>query len=635
MCPGFSFAAFKSIRSPIAAAGSLFSVESPPAHLVRSWGIRGRPKPVSGEQIARGTAARIDRPNRGEEQMSSDDFNDHSRDANGRPGSGVVKLAAVFSALCIAGMGGLWLFGTFGHEEPSELMLFLGRFHPLIVHLPIGGLVLIFTLEIMSLLTARKWKPRTLGPLVFTAFASIAAVACGYMLGGEFTEPEVLWHFRWALIFTALVLVTLTLRVASARGGGGAGLLSAITLLGSVAALSIAGHLGATITHGPTYITQYAPESIKPTLEKLLGLEPREAPTDDDDADATSSDEAPNDDDAQVVPASFTQRDLYVDIVQPILIDHCGACHGEGRQRAQLRVDDHAAILAGGENGPSVVAGDADSSLIVDRIELPIEDFDHMPPEGRDQLTVDEIVAIRIWVAAGAPESGAIETFTIPGESLEVLRRLDEAMNPPATDDGAVDTSTTNAAEETSSPSANLDQRVQTVNEQIGGGAQRLARDSSHLVFSAATQSRAFTDEHLAMLGDIATELIEVDLSFTSVTADGLARMKPMPALRKFTLSHTNIDDAAMSAVAKNMPNIEVLIAFNTNLTDAGLESLRGCGNLQRVYVGQTQVTADAAKQFEQAHGSVECIGDWELSDAGGSSKQAVPPDIGSDTQSG
>jgi len=224
--------------------------------------------------------------------MSSYDFDDHSRDDDaGRPGSGAVKLAAVFAALCIAGMGGLWLFGTFNHQEPSELLLFLGRFHPLIVHLPIGGLVLIFTLEVISLLTARTWKPRTLGPLVFTALASVAAVVCGYLLGGEFTEPEVLWHFRWALIFTALIWVTLTLRVASARGGAGAGLLSAITMLGSVAALSIAGHLGATITHGPTYMTQYAPASIKPTMERLLGLEPREDPADDDDTEENPGDD--------------------------------------------------------------------------------------------------------------------------------------------------------------------------------------------------------------------------------------------------------------------------------------------------------------------------------------------------------
>ena len=211
--------------------------------------------------------------------MSSNDLDDHNSEfsrAPGQPGSGVFRLTAVFAAMCIAAMGGLWLFGTFDHEEPSELALFIGRFHPLIVHLPIGGLVLVFTLEVLSLLTARKWKPRTLGPLAFTAVTSVAAVACGYLLGAETSEAELLWHFRWALIFTALVLLTLVLRVVSARGGAGAGLLSVITMLGCVAAMSIAGHLGATITHGPRYVTQYAPASIKPSLEKLLGLEPRE-----------------------------------------------------------------------------------------------------------------------------------------------------------------------------------------------------------------------------------------------------------------------------------------------------------------------------------------------------------------------
>ena len=89
--------------------------------------------------------------------------------------------------------------------------------------------------------------------------------------------------------------------------------------------------------------------------------------------------------------------------------------------------------------------------------------------------------------------------------------------------------------------------------------------------------------------------------------------MSPMPRVRVLTLSHTAADDAALGAVAKTMPNVEVIKAFNTAVTNAGLDALSACSSLQRVYVGQTQVTADAAQHFEQTHGTVECIGDWEL----------------------
>ena len=51
------------------------------------------------------------------------------------------------------------------------------------------------------------------------------------------------------------------------------------------------------------------------------------------------------------------KSDLYNDLVAPILTAKCGACHGEEKQKGKLRLDSFEAILKGGTEGPSIVAG--------------------------------------------------------------------------------------------------------------------------------------------------------------------------------------------------------------------------------------------------------------------------------------
>ena len=60
-------------------------------------------------------------------------------------------------------------------------------------------------------------------------------------------------------------------------------------------------------------------------------------------------------------------------------------------------------IQKGGENGAVIVPGKPDESPLLRRCELPLDDDDHMPPEGKPQPTAEELAALRAWLAAGAP----------------------------------------------------------------------------------------------------------------------------------------------------------------------------------------------------------------------------------------
>lgn len=91
--------------------------------------------------------------------------------------------------------------------------------------------------------------------------------------------------------------------------------------------------------------------------------------------------------------------DFFETRVRPVLAEHCYGCHGPELQRADLRLDARAAMLAGSDSGPILVPGDPDSSRILDA--LSHEGAIKMPPDGK--LPDDAIEAIRHWIKLGAP----------------------------------------------------------------------------------------------------------------------------------------------------------------------------------------------------------------------------------------
>ena len=53
--------------------------------------------------------------------------------------------------------------------------------------------------------------------------------------------------------------------------------------------------------------------------------------------------------------------------IRPILIANCYGCHSVsgGKSKGGLRLDTRDAMLRGGKSGPTIVAGDLDSSLLI------------------------------------------------------------------------------------------------------------------------------------------------------------------------------------------------------------------------------------------------------------------------------
>ncbi len=101
-------------------------------------------------------------------------------------------------------------------------------------------------------------------------------------------------------------------------------------------------------------------------------------------------------------PAIDFERDI-----RPLLQERCVECHGEKKQKGELRLDAKPHAFKGGHDGPAIVAGQLDQSPLYQRLITADED-ERMPPKG-DPLTPEQITSVKAWIESGAawPENDA------------------------------------------------------------------------------------------------------------------------------------------------------------------------------------------------------------------------------------
>lgn len=86
--------------------------------------------------------------------------------------------------------------------------------------------------------------------------------------------------------------------------------------------------------------------------------------------------------------------------IRPMLSSNCYECHGEKKQKANLRLDNISYILQGGDAGPAVVPHDVTASHLIKAVNY--EDADlQMPPDAK--LEDSQIADLKKWIELGAP----------------------------------------------------------------------------------------------------------------------------------------------------------------------------------------------------------------------------------------
>lgn len=102
--------------------------------------------------------------------------------------------------------------------------------------------------------------------------------------------------------------------------------------------------------------------------------------------------------------AGVDSASLFNQKIRPILEQICQECHGEKKQKGDLRLDSYAALIKGGELGAVITPGDPAGSLLIKAVRYDDEKL-KMPP--KKKLSPEQVAALEEWVKSGAVWPGA------------------------------------------------------------------------------------------------------------------------------------------------------------------------------------------------------------------------------------
>ncbi|MEN9358966.1 MAG: hypothetical protein RL095_501 [Verrucomicrobiota bacterium] len=412
-------------------------------------------------------------------------------------------------------------------QDKSDLLLFVGRFHPLIVHLPIGLLAVHPVLELAA------WKLKKPGldtackiNLGLCAASAVGAVIVGLCLAsnGSYGGDSFALHKKLGFGLAAVLVLAAWLRSLDRdeRKPIAAWSLTALAL----GLLSPVGHMGGNLTHGPTWLTDYAPAWLP-----IPG---------------------------KAEPVANAAANPWLATVKPILEKNCTECHSGKEAKGDCNLEDPKLLLAGGKSGkPGIVPGQPEQSEVLRRILLPAGHPDAMPTEGKKPLAADEVLAISHWIASGAPFEAAkagVEAAPPTPASLQALTAAGAYLRPLAEGSPLLCADFTR-------PGCKLPEALAA----LPAAASRIAE--------LKLARSAVSDADLETL-PVLPELISLDLAATAIGAKGLASLSRHPKLATINLAATATDDSAALGLA-GLKSLRRVNLANAKVSKEGAKELR------------------------------------------------------------
>ena len=244
----------------------------------------------------------------------------------------------------------------------EEIIKYLGNFHPVVLHLPIGAFLFTFLLFVSQKYLKSNFNPAVRMGLLFSFITSIITSIFGYILhlNGDYDSVLVDRHMWLAIATTILIGFVLYLHKKQKPYNH---ILSSFVF--ATVLLTITGHNGGSLTHGKDYLKL-------PDFEKEISI------------------------------VSYDSIHVFNQVISPILDSKCVKCHNTGKSKGNLMLSSIDKILLGGEKGQIIKSNSSVDSRLYTYLNLPIDDEMHMPPDGNSQLNDNEKELIKLWIDEGA-----------------------------------------------------------------------------------------------------------------------------------------------------------------------------------------------------------------------------------------
>lgn len=457
-------------------------------------------------------------------------------------------------------------------QTAPDLFMFLGRFHPLFVHLPIGILSFTLLLELVA-----RWKPRdrfnTIIPTLWlcSALAAAFSASTGYLLslGGGYEEETLNLHkiggialFIIALLCYLLYTLPMTFMKKAVRP------IRSILVMGSVVLLVLTGHGGGSLTHGSNYLTEFSPLSA---------------------ADEVKGATAERTEQSTANISTLDSADIFTHAVMPILQSKCVSCHNEEKKKGGLLLTSYEAILAGGKTKEGVMAGNTANSELFRRITLPKDHKEFMPTDGKKPLTENQVAILEWWIETGAHRNMVVTALHPDKKIQDVLEDFfqigQEAI--------------------LSYAAAQPDRKI--LADLLKAGFQvNMINKGSNLIevkFNGTENQKP----DLALLNRVKEQLVWLHLTNCGITDEDLKTIAGLSNLYKLNLNRNAITDKGTQELSA-LTKLEYLNLFGTSITAKSLPLLVNLPRLKKLYVWETAIDSSAVQKEPKHNKELELV---------------------------
>ncbi|WP_111977083.1 c-type cytochrome domain-containing protein [Algibacillus agarilyticus] len=441
-----------------------------------------------------------------------------------------------------------------------DLIQFFGRFHVLVLHLPIGILLMAAVLEAHRVLYTKP-RPATLNTIWLWGFMSaVGAATLGYMLSlsGGYDEKAIFIHKLWGFSVVACSLFCWWFfnkpQFKSKR------LATSLCSLQLVVLFST-GHYGANMTHGSTFLFEHAPNSLR----TLIGMPPH-------------AKERPK-------ITQLSQADVYLDVIQPILNKRCTTCHNPEKSKGKLDLTSINAIFTGGKSGPAIVAGDLEKSELFKRITLDPHNKKYMPAGGKQPLNEYQISTLQWWIQANAPTQGQLSTFNLtPDEKKNVAITLGLQASANAW------------------PLLNIqpiDNNIVQDLMQHGFVVKQIAEKNNYIDLDYSTASAPLSAAGLQSLMQAKAHIVWLNFAGHALSSAQYKALSTLPNLLKLRLDQSSVTDEDITHLSK-LNTLRYLNLYKTGVSDAITPDILKLSQLTQIFLGETNLSQAAINQLNE-----------------------------------
>ena len=445
-----------------------------------------------------------------------------------------------------------------------EFLDFLGSLHPLIVHLPIGIILLTIAIDVfMRNKNNSVQRVITMG-WFFSFFSGLLAALFGWFLGdnGYYFESQINIH-RWSgIAFVGLCFIIWLLRYINFRFSKS---FNRSVNVSTILLLMVTGHFGGEMTHGQNYLFENLPY-VQKKISVISLSEAKRSETD----------------------SLF----VYEDLVYPVLEEKCIACHNQNRAYGGLNMSALESMVKGGNSGAGIQNGKPFESLIYKRVSFPHDHPKFMPPSGVP-LSYDQIATLEWWIDNGAEKNMPV---TLARNDPKIRRLMELQYGLDLKEKTYLETLTL------ASPTPEELKSIQ--GEEF---IWRFLNPEQSFLDLKFTKKEIETND-LLKIQSIKKNITWLNLTECMLNDNHLSYLSDFSNLTRLKIQKNPLVTNKGLEALQNLENLTELNLYGTQVSNAALNTLGQMKSLKKLFLWNTRITAKAITDFKVEHPDLEVI---------------------------